>query len=62
MSTISVNCKFNKYDVNKISVKQEENCKRFLGKDKSFVRFSLRNYAERDNGLIIRALFCVVNA
>ncbi|MBQ7742296.1 MAG: hypothetical protein IJT90_05185, partial [Bacteroidaceae bacterium] len=33
MSTISVNCQFNKYDVNKISVKPEENCKRISGKD-----------------------------
>ncbi|MBP5628763.1 MAG: hypothetical protein J6X27_02845, partial [Bacteroidaceae bacterium] len=34
MSTISVNCQFNKYDVNKISVKPEENCKRISGKDR----------------------------
>ena len=40
MSTISVNCQFNKYDVNKISVKPEENCKRISGKD------TKRQYAE----------------
>ena len=47
MSTISVNCQFNKYDVNKISVKPEENCKRISGKDRKrqFDGLNYANYA-----------------